>query len=261
MNATASNYLPDCCCDPNDPTSDCGGSVCVTFYTTVFAINVPILAGLFVFLIFYNIVVGSQNRSRLWNTVLVTAVLASFGRTSWLGFRMTRTVLAQEVDLLFTNIYLYFGLVCFLSLLFFWARLYHDVQSSTAKKLFGRLQPAYIAALSVLLVVYVTEIFLAMHFPSLERILSFTNCFMAFATTTCYLVYGILIWKTMLKNKAMPLMFKVYMSAMATALWVFILGLITLITRFISSDTTHDYIIRHSLYEILYALQFLTMPL
>lgn len=253
------DFESNCYCDPISPTSDCNETPCTPFFAVFLPLHLLVFVGLLGFTILVE--VQAKQRSHLWRIILCAGIVAEFAKVLRTGLMLNveyRHSLATFLIALY-NTHLYFATIAFISLLFFWARLYHDVLN---KKLFGKLTPAYIVSNILIGIFFYGQLVAQSESSVWVRSLMVTlNGVFFFILSTVYIIYGFLLRKVLMGTRGRyDLFFKTFLSAFVSAILI-LLFIIEMAVSFITNfESTTDYLIKHSIYETLFISMFVSMP-
>jgi len=129
---------------------------------------------------------------------------------------------------------------------------------------YGKLRPVYIAVVVLTLIIYYVQIPIEIAFHGTGTLLNFfkiLSAILVFCSALAYVTYGVLLWKKILKKRSNDdLFFRIFVSALVTAIFFIIICLVIFITRVYSSTSFRSYIIRHSIYETCYFAQIAAVP-
>jgi len=254
---------PDCSCDPYSRTDTCCVSCCVPFFSVFLVLEASVLLVLVVF--YTGVEIKSQKKSLLWRLIFSSAIVSNLAKVLRLGMLLNPATRHKSSMLLlfFLNTHQCFGIIGFLSLVFFWARLRHDISVST-KGIYGKLLPVYVATAILAIVLYYAQLPIERIYNGAGVILNtfkLLSACVGLISAVAYVVYAILLWKTVLKKRdTHPLFYRIYISAFITAIFIVITALVVFITRFYGKSTVRDYFIRHSIYETCYFFQIAALP-
>jgi len=251
-----------CSCDPAVITTDCTQKPCTPFFSFFLSLQCIILI-LYVVIIVTMEVRKKKGDNVLWRIMISAALVGTLAKILRLGFLAnpsTRFRVGQIGLLLLYNTHFCFSFLCFLTLLFFWAKLYHDLFGSSAK-LFGKLLPFYILSVFFVIIFFYGQVVaLAMtgttyfFFPLMGGGISF---FLAVA----FLIYSVFMWKRFLReyNRA-SLFFQTFISVIIVSTITVILVIDLVIGELSKFNTTTDYLIKHSIYETLFVAIYVALP-
>jgi len=109
-----------CSCDPYSPTSNCCVSCCSPFFSVFLVLEAIVLIVLVVF--YFIVECVAKKKSKLWRLIFTTASISCLAKVTRLGMLANpATRHKSSVALLFfLNTHQCFGLIAFLSLVFFW---------------------------------------------------------------------------------------------------------------------------------------------
>eukprot|EP00026_Physarum_polycephalum_P012226 Phypoly_transcript_12512.p1 GENE.Phypoly_transcript_12512~~Phypoly_transcript_12512.p1 ORF type:complete len:325 (+),score=19.36 Phypoly_transcript_12512:114-1088(+) len=257
---------PGCSCDPYSPTNNCCVSCCTPFFGVFLFLQACILT---VLVSFYTVVeLRAQKKSVLWRLIFSSAIISCAAKVLRLGMLANPATRhkSNELLLLFLNTHQCFGIIGFLSLVFFWARLHHDITRMPKKgsSIYGKLLPIYIVIAVLTLVLYYGQLPVDKVFHGTGALLDsfklLSSC-VAIISAVAYIVYAVLLWTTVNKKRdTNPLFYRIYISAFVTAIFLIIVCLVVFVTRIYDSDSVRSYFIRHSIYEICYFAQLAALP-
>jgi len=156
-----------------------------------------------------------------------------------------------------------FGSVSFVTLLFFWARLQHDLVPGK-RGIFGKLNPIYITIVVILFVFYYLQVVFSsiVNSPAMGDVCTFTTGAVFFILSVSYIVNGLFLWKQFLQASDRDnIFFKMFLSAFISSI-ILLTTVLCLFAFNVVSDfnTTRAFFIKHSIYETLFILLFLCFP-
>jgi len=256
--------LQNCSCDPIWPTVDYDESKCIAFFSVFFCLQLLLL--LFLVLFFCVGELRSSHKAILWRVLFACSLIAQSAKVLRTGLLLNpayRCNVAFKMELFLYALYnthLCFSSVCFVSLLFFWARLYHDLVPS--KKIFGKLTPAYVFVFIFLCFFYYVEVVIISRAGGAASAEGFSVAtgLVTFSLAASYIVYGLLLWQTFfVAGDRTKIFFKMFLSAFTSSIVMIVLDAFLLAFYFVSfSSTTNQYLVRHGIYESLYFVAFLS---
>jgi len=252
---------PNCSCDPISPTSDCHEDKCTPFFATFFSLQLILL--LFLVAFFFLVEYKSEKRSWLWRIILGCGVIAELAKVIRTGLLINKDHRHTMDTFLYTlyNTHLCFGAFSFVSLLFFWARLQHDLVPS--KKLFGKLMPAYVIIMLLFCIFFYLQIFFLSSYNDsmVANVCVYATGFVFLVLALSYIINGLFLWKTFLSTTdKQNLFFRMFLSAFVSSILIVIFNVFLLAFNVVDFNTTNDYLIKHSIYESLFILLFLAFP-
>jgi len=251
----------NCSCDPIAPTTDCHPYKCTPFFAVVFPLHVLVL----IYLITVTFLMErSVARKGLWRIMLICAISAETAKVIRTGLLLNPPFRNSMNTFLFFlyNTHLCFGSIAFLSLLFYWVRLLHDVARNP--KLYGKLLPIYIVTISLVFIFYYLQvIFQAVwpHSPNISNGCKYASAGIILIMAVVFVVYAFFIWKIILEpsnDKQGDLFLKTYISVFVTSMLLIIVCIFTFSTSRLNS--TNNYLMKHTIYETLFLSLFLSFP-
>jgi len=252
-----------CYCDPVSKTSDCHQDWCTPFFAVFFTLHTILLFALIAF--FLTVEFRTKNRSNLWRIILGCGILAQTAKVVRTGL-LINVANRESMDVLLYTLYnthVCLGSISFISLLFFWARLHHDLVKDN--KTFGRLLPVYITIVVLFVFFYYLQVVaLALNWnPTIPDVCTYGSGIVSFVMALAYIIYAFLLWQSVLKESGNRdnVFFKMYVSAFVCSVLIIVFDLFILGFNVNPAfDTTRDYLIKNSVYETLYLLLFLSLP-
>jgi len=250
-----------CSCDPAIYTSDCTSTPCVPFFSVFLSFQNLILIS-YVVLIIISEYKRKGNDNALWRIMLAAGLIGTLAKVLRLGLLAnpdTRHT-AGQVGLLFLyNTHMSFGFLCYLTLLFFWARLYHDLVPT--KEIFGKLFPIYIFFVAFIFVFFYGQVVaLAVtginywFFPLFGGLV-----FLIFGIT--FDVYAVILWKNFVaKLDKNTLFYRLYMSAIMSSILLVFFIIELAISNLTHFNTTNQFLVKHSIYETLFVAIYVALP-
>eukprot|EP00026_Physarum_polycephalum_P011846 Phypoly_transcript_12092.p1 GENE.Phypoly_transcript_12092~~Phypoly_transcript_12092.p1 ORF type:complete len:242 (+),score=22.11 Phypoly_transcript_12092:315-1040(+) len=174
----------------------------------------------------------------------------------------TRQTVSQTTLLFLYNTHYCWLSIGFITLLFFWMRLQHDL--AVRKQLFGKLKPGYIAAVVITFVFYYAQVLVSAVAPRskyLADLFLLTCMLVSFLLALVFLGYTITIWKSCIQqSNVSSLFYKTSISAIITSALVFAVCVEFLVAQVTNLNTSNQYLIKHIFYETLFLFMACTIP-
>jgi len=253
-----------CSCDPAVVTTDCTQAPCTTFFSVFLFLECVVLSAYVGLICLVEFRHRIKSRTNLWRIVLGTAATGCFAkvlRLALLANSKTRFEVGQVVLLFLYNTHLTFGFIACLTLLYFWARLHHDLRQT--QTLFGKLFPLYIGSVVVTIVFYYAQVIVqgAAYNETVMYVLQLVNGLVCFSLAVAFLIYGSILWREFVRAAdPTSLFYRIFVSAIVTSVFIILFCLELAISKTTSFNTTRDYLVKHSLYEILFLGMFVAIP-
>jgi len=217
---------------------------------------------LFISAFFCAVEIKSSYKGTLWRIIFCCGIFAEFAKVLRTGLLLNpsnRSTMDVFLYVLY-NTHACFSSICFITLLFFWARLYHDLVPN--KKVFGKLFPAYIFFVVFVCFFYYLQVIVYSVASTAATIAwcSIATGVISFVIATSYLAYSALLWQTFIKTAdRRNIFFKMFLSAFLSSIVVLLIVVFVLAFDFVDFDsTTAQFVVRHSIYESLYLCLFIS---
>jgi len=253
--------VKSCQCDPLVVLTDCHEERCTIFFSVFFSLHTIVLMSWIGFAIIME--VTAYQRGPLFRLIFYCGSIASCAKVARTGLLLNvayRDSIPNVLNTLY-NTHLCFGGMGFTSLLFFWARLYHDI---TNKHMFGRLLPSYITVNFFMIIFFYGQVVAQakLNHSQVPDYFKLANGFVMLILSMSYFVYGILLRKTFYEMRdRYSLFYQIFLSAIFTSIFLFMMDIELGVSYFVgnTNQPTDIFIVRHSIYEILFILQFMSM--
>lgn len=253
-----------CSCDPAVDTTDCTSKPCEPFFTTFLVLELIVLLSYITLFIVIEVRTRDKKKSNLWRIVLIFAGLGCLAKVLRLGILAnphTRFEVGLAALLFLYNTHLCFGYIAFVSLLFFWMRLKHDLVMDN--KLFGKLKPIYVGVIIFTVIFYYAQVIVQATSgdTTVMFYLMLMNGVVCFVLAVAFIIYGIVIWREFLKeSEHNNLFFRIYVSALTAAVLIIAFVIELAVSNITNFNSTNQYLIKHSIYETLFVAQFISIP-
>eukprot|EP00026_Physarum_polycephalum_P009872 Phypoly_transcript_10009.p1 GENE.Phypoly_transcript_10009~~Phypoly_transcript_10009.p1 ORF type:complete len:444 (+),score=48.18 Phypoly_transcript_10009:41-1333(+) len=217
---------------------------------------------LFCFYVFtiIHVEIKSKKKSILWRIILPTAGVACLSKAARLAVLAdphTRFKVGEVVLLFLYNTHLCMATISYITLLFFWMRLKHDLVAN--QRIFGKLKPGYIAAVTITVIFYYAQVLakgILAHPDFVMYVLMFGNGLVCFSLAVVFLCYTVAIWKPYLSQQnTTTLFYKTFIGATISSIIVIGFCIELVISNTTPFNATWQYLIKHAIYESLFLFQ------
>jgi len=259
----------DCPCDTTFPwDGPCIANWCMAYHTgTVIAFSLLLLYTIAVLISSFFGSTGIKSPTEVRKLILYLLILAEMLRIARYGYLMTKPILSSDVLLVMRGLYtipLFIAFCAYMTLIFCWIKIYHDVlqgnQSlgSARSGVLGRWLKWYVVVCVTVGILYIATTFADM-LLNVQLLVTFYNGIILIFFNLSFIIYGRRLWKSSQEsfndstNEAKVIMFKKYNRfTWMVSIWFLIGVVVILILGSIAlKDLSLPYFLfRQSIYRI-----------